>query len=608
MGSFGILLIVIMAIQLIFVHFTGVHYFRIIPRDLWRIFHSFILILSGLVIIKHPLDNRKWLSFFFQSLYVILQCSFIGYFVKTKQSFDFAVVAENFNEIFYSESLFVIFNGIDPTAFYIGLIGIGIIFYKTIRARGLPKIIPFNVQKYSVVLTAHLTLVAIPVIQFDEVTNFFRSVVSYYFQAHENEYEFNIRKDEFPFLTKTDVTETVSLNDNPNIFLIMIESFNAGFVNSSSDEEKFYTPFFNSLIKNGVYIDHFYGNSVQTVKGHFSTLFSLLPLIKGKVYKDFEHNNFQSLADCLRDVGYATYFFNGHNSTGFDNTRSMMKSHGFDTYLVGKELVVEGSYKEKWGSWGLSDDVLYRSLFHYLDSNQKSNSKVFITITPSSHHVPFSISKDKREIIENPISIKSRYANSIRIVDNGLRVFFDELNKRPEYRNSLIVITADHAFPVGDHGIYFNEVGYFEESFRIPCLILWENHINPKFDSENVFSQIDIAPTILSSINAMPALHHFQGQNMLGEKIKKNPTYLIQPYNGTILSVVDYPFKYIKRTRTGEEWIYNLNLDSREETNVLTSERGRGIINKLRKSLAYIFFSQYLIENNKIFPDSIIKN
>ena len=96
-------------------------------------------------------------------------------------------------------------------------------------------------------------------------------------------------------------------------------------------------------------------------------------------------------------------------------------------------------------------------------------------------------------------------------------MFFDELNKRPEYSNSLIVITADHAFPVGDHGIYFNEVGYFEESFRIPCLILWGNQINPKFDSENVFSQIDIAPTILSSINAMPALHHFQGQNMQGQ-------------------------------------------------------------------------------------------
>ena len=251
-----------MTIQLIFLHFAGVHYFRIIPRDLWRIFHSFILILSGLVLIKHPLENRKWISFVIQSLYVIIQCSFIGYFVKTKQSFDFAVVAENFNEIFYSESLFVIFNGIDPTAIYIGLIGIGIIFYKTIRTPCLSKIIPFNIQKYSVVLTVYLLFVVIPVIQFDQMTNFFRSVVSYYFKSPEYEYEFNIKKDEFPFITKIDATEKVSLNDKPNIFLIMVESFNAGFVNSSSDDEKFYTPFFNSLIKNGVYIDQFYGNSV----------------------------------------------------------------------------------------------------------------------------------------------------------------------------------------------------------------------------------------------------------------------------------------------------------------------------------------------------------
>jgi len=56
----------------------------------------------------------------------------------------------------------------------------------------------------------------------------------------------------------------------------MVESFNAGFVNSENDDGKEYTPFFNTMIKKGVYIEHFYGTSIQTVKGHFSTLFSLL--------------------------------------------------------------------------------------------------------------------------------------------------------------------------------------------------------------------------------------------------------------------------------------------------------------------------------------------
>ena len=139
LGPFGKLLIIIMTIQLLFVHFSGVHYFRIIPRDMWRIFHSYILILSGLLLVKYPLGNYKWTSFSLQSLFVLIQCAFIGYFVKTEQSFDYAVVADNFNEIFYSESLFVILNGMDPTAFYIGIIGIVIILFKTLKRPTLKK-------------------------------------------------------------------------------------------------------------------------------------------------------------------------------------------------------------------------------------------------------------------------------------------------------------------------------------------------------------------------------------------------------------------------------------------------------------------------------------
>ena len=600
LGPFGKLLIVIMTIQLLFVHFSGVHYFRIIPKDVWRIFHSYILILSGLIIVKHPLENYRWISFSIQSLFVMIQCAFIGYFVKTEQSFDYAIVADNFNEIFYSESLFVILNGMDPTAFYIGFIGISIIFYRTIKKHQPPVKQSIKTRKYVGILLVYLMFAFAPVIQFDEMTNYFRSAGAYYFQSPHTEFEFNFDDNTFPFLTQVQERKE-TLEEKPHIFLIMVESFNAGFVNTKNEDGEVYTPYFNSLIKKGVYIDRFYGNSVQTVKGHFSTLFSLLPLIKGKAYKEYEHNNFKGLANCLKDVNYNTFFFNGHNSIGFDNTRSMMETHGYDTYLVGRELMDE-SFHESWGSWGLSDDELYRQVFQYLDSSNDNNSQAFVTITPSYHHVPFSVPKEKRELVENPISIKSRYANSIRLVDKGFKVFFQELKKRPEYKNSMIIITADHAFPVGDHGIYFNEVGYFEESFRIPFLILWKDHIRPKLDNENVFSQLDIAPTILESIHAMPFLHHFQGQNILAEEIEKKPVYLIQPYNGTILGVIDFPYKFVKRFKTGEEWIFNLDVDPLEQNNILNQFENNHHLDSLRKSIEYIFLNQYLIENNKVIP------
>ena len=597
-GSFATLLVVIMTIQLLFVHFSGVHYFRFIPRDIWRIFHSYVLILSGLLLVKSPLYHFNWVSFFIQSVFVLIHCAFIGYFVKTKQSFDYAVAADNFNEIFYSESLLVILNGMDPTAYYIAFLGIGIIFYKWLKTPSF-KIKKFSKRKYFSVLSIYILFAATPVIQFDEMTNFFRSAFAYYFQEPQRDYKFYYDEDSFPFLTQRD-NKNRSVQNMPNIVLLMVESFNAGFVNSENDEEKEYTPFFNQMIKRGVYIEHFYGTSVQTVKGHFSTLFSLLPLYKGKVYREYENNNFKGLAESLKDIGYKNYFFNGHNSTGFDNTRSMMLTHGFDKYLVGKELVDE-SEKGSWGSWGLSDDELYKRVFHFLESLETNDSPLFITITPSYHHVPFSIPLEKQEIYHDPISLRSRYANSIRLVDNSFKVFFEELNKRPEFQNCLILITADHSFPVGDHGIYFNEVGYYEESFRIPCLILWEDQIQPKWDKVNVFSQLDIAPTILGAINALPSTHHFQGQNMLKQEIDKSPVFLIQPYNGTILGVIDFPFKYMKRIRTGEEWVFNLGEDPKEERNIINKMMNDQQLDSLKKSMEYIFLNQYLIENNLVY-------
>ena len=599
LGLFGILLIVIMSIQLFFIHFSGHHYFRFIPRDLWRIFHSYLAIYFGLLLVEYPTKKKKWFSFSIQSIYVIIQCAFIGYFVKTKQSFEYAILTDNFKEIFYSESLFVILNRVEPIPIYIGMIGIGGIFLKTLKTLPSRKPISFSINKYFSLFSFYLVLIFMPVIQFDELTNFHRSILSYYRSHPQTGFQDEIATDSYPFMKNYDKKEKI-LEEKPNVFLIMVESFNAGIINQKDKDGRPYTPFFNSMIGKGVYIDRFYGTSVQTVKGHFSSLFSLLPFIKGKVYKENEHNHFKSLPECLKDDGYATFFFNGHNSTGFDNTRSMMLNHGFDTYLVGTELLDE-SVTESWGSWGLNDDELYRRVFNYIDTFDLKESPAFITITPSHHHIPFSVPKEKRELYQTPISLKSRYANSIRLADNAFKVFFQELKNRPEFKNSIVIITADHSFPIGDHGIYFNEVGYYEESFRIPCLILWDGHLTPKIDTTHIFSQLDIAPTILENVNAMPKFHHFQGQNMLATKIEKK-IYFIQPYNGTILGVLDFPYKYLKRIRTGEEWVFNLEKDPGEENNVIQSLINETLLRELRSSIDYIYLNQYLIENNQLIP------
>jgi phosphoglycerol transferase MdoB-like AlkP superfamily enzyme len=543
LGPFGFLLLILMILQLIFVHFSGVHYFKFIIRDVWRILQSFISVIAIFLIIKNISGKSLWFSYLLQSLFILLYSALVGYVVKTKQSFEYSIIADNFNEIFYFESLSVIFNGLDTTPIWFALIGIIVIIFFQIKKKADTSYSYFLPKKMLILLAGLYLLFASDfVIQYDETVNLFRSIY-YHYRPTTNNIDFESIKTEYPFLIE-EPNRSASAVKQPHVFLIMIESFNAGVINKRNIDGKEYTPFFNELMSSGRYIEHFYGNSIQTAKGHFASLFSMVPLYKGKVFREYADNNFVGLADCLSQTGYYNTFINGQYSSRFDNVEYMMLNHGFDTYLPGKDLIPK-SETDAWGTWGIVDAELYRSIFKYLDNSSNKDSPQFITITPTFHHVPFSIPKEKRELYKNPSAMEKRYANSVRFVDNGLKVFFEELDKRPEFENSLIIITGDHAYPIGDHGIIFNEVGYYEQSFRTPCLIIWKNHIIPQIDSTNTFSQIDIAPTILNAINAMPQSHHFQGQNMLSENPKDKLIYLVQPYNGTILACIDNSSKEI---------------------------------------------------------------
>lgn len=601
-GRFGRLLIIIMSLQLLFVHLSGIHYFRLIWRDGWRIFQSYCSILLLFLIVKSLVARHRRGSFATQTGFILFYCVLVGYLVKTEQSFDYAVLIDNLAEIFYFESLIVIINGINLIPLWIGLIGVLVIFLLEIKNKSVLQTasIISSWKKIVTILFCYILLMSNLVIQFDEITNFFRSVYTYYRPIQLKKNTFSLDKP-YPFLI-TEAKREALIEDKPHIFLIMLESFNSGFVNRYTEEGKAYTPYFNKLIHEGVYLERFYGNSVQTVKGHFSTLFSLLPLIKGKVYKKYASNRFLSLADCLKRVGYKTVFINGHNRTGFDKTKAMMVNHGYDTYLVGRQLVDQTTDGIQ-GAWGLPDDLLYRNVFTYLERYASKNRSLFITLTPSFHHVPFSIPKEYRQLYKNPLTLRERYANSVQFVDQGLKVFIEEIEKRQQFENSLIVITADHAYPVGDHYIVFNEIGYYEESFRIPCLLIWKGHLQPKIDSLHTYSQLDIIPTILSAIGAMPERHHFQGQNMLRAHPEKRNVFLIQPYNGTFLASIDYPYKYLKRLRTGEEWLFNLTDDPEENNNLIQDSKLQITLDNLQESMQYIFLNQYLIENNRIYPD-----
>lgn len=92
------------------------------------------------------------------------------------------------------------------------------------------------------------------------------------------------------------------------------------------------------------------------------------------------------------------------------------------------------------------------------------------------------------------------YFGAITSIDENFGRLIDELKKRGEFDNTIIIFTSDHGEMLGSQGRMTKGVWY-EESVGIPFLIAYPDAIQPA--SNNVpFASVDIMPTLLGLMGA----------------------------------------------------------------------------------------------------------
>jgi phosphoglycerol transferase MdoB-like AlkP superfamily enzyme len=258
-----------------------------------------------------------------------------------------------------------------------------------------------------------------------------------------------------------------------------------------------------------------------------------------------------------------------------------------------------------WG-WGPQDNLLYKDIFKKMDKLNKAQEekKFFVSMLGVSSHMMFDkVPKNQRMLFPENRTKKEKYANAIRVVDKYLEVFFKELEKRDYLKNSIVIITGDHSFPVGEHGLYHSERGFYNEFFKVPLLILWKDKLRPQRIKKRSYSQVDISPTILDLIGVKTS-NHFQGVSIF--KKKKVLQYLVQPYSGKYLSIVDYPLKYVFHEKSRTEYLFDLEKDQGESENLISLILSGEIKKKVdffREKLGYFYVNDILIEENRVWKD-----
>jgi arylsulfatase A-like enzyme len=92
---------------------------------------------------------------------------------------------------------------------------------------------------------------------------------------------------------------------------------------------------------------------------------------------------------------------------------------------------------------------------------------------------------------------------SLRSIDDGVKLLLDTLGSQHRLRNTYIIFTSDNGFFYGEHRLIGGKFLAYEPSTHLPFLIRGP-HIKPGSESGELVGNIDIAPTVLELAGVKP--------------------------------------------------------------------------------------------------------
>lgn len=351
-----------------------------------------------------------------------------------------------------------------------------------------------------------------PVLNYAAINGFwnFFDIVSHY-KSQGNPYKFFTKVQSETFQSEFSQTYfknalKISSVERPNLLFVYLESWGADVVGCLGGQPNV-TPGFDSLSKDGLLFKNFYSTGFRTEQGLMATLSGFPAQAQSYPMEDMDRfENYPNLIRDLSSAGYYTSYFTGGNPQ-FANTDVYLQSAGIDK--INKELLATAKGKSAWGA-------LDEETFDWvLNSLTNQPSPFFSTMVTLTSHEWFEAPVTK--IFTEKDIVATNYKNTVHYTDSCLLDFIGKAKKQKWYKNTLIVIMADHAcnYPLNrrmnDPERYHIPMmitgGALKEEFKgavnsnycghlnIPSLVCNELNLSPqKFKlSSNIFSENSFA-------------------------------------------------------------------------------------------------------------------
>ncbi|MBD7983157.1 LTA synthase family protein [Sporosarcina sp. Sa2YVA2] len=289
--------------------------------------------------------------------------------------------------------------------------------------------------------------------------------------------------------------------EGKNVIMISLESLQNFVINNEMNGHVI-TPFLNELTKDPdtFYFNNFYHQTGlgKTSDSEFILENSLYGRNGGAVFFTNSGNTYNSLSEKLGENGYYTTVMHANNRSFWN--RDIMyqalkvdKFYDVDSYEIGEGQAV---------NWGMKDIPYFEQSIELMKEMPQPFSTRMITLT--NHH-PFDLDEEDMMIPAYNSNSKTlnQYFQTVRYMDESIKVFFEDLKKSGLYDNSIIIMYGDHYGISENHnkamGMYLDkEITPLDtvELQKVPMYIHIPGYGKGKVTDE-LTGQMDLRPTIL---------------------------------------------------------------------------------------------------------------
>ncbi len=320
------------------------------------------------------------------------------------------------------------------------------------------------------------------------------------------------------------VPKSVKTDEPLNILLVTIDTLRADHLGCYGNRQ-IKTPAIDRLAQEGVLFKNVVCQAPLTGPSHASILTGLYPQTHGVRINGYPlRDRVLTLAKILKISQYKTAGFVSVDFLG-DDVSGL--GRGFDAFDWPKQVEqpaeaatqkaiawLDKNGKDKFFVW-----------IHYYDAHSDYSPPYPYNVMydPSyagqaTGSTQFLDQLNKGEIKLSPRDhehIDALYSGEISYVDRSIGVLLDHLKDTGVYKNTLIIITADHGEALGEHENYFgHSLQLYDPSIMVPLIMVNKSALPSNKRVEAQVESIDILPTALE-LAGLRAPEEVEGKTLI---------------------------------------------------------------------------------------------